>query len=311
MRFSGLLFWVCFNVFLFSSSCSSDKDQSNVVQPAREELNVAYGNAPLQKMDVYFPRGYNEYTPVVFVIHGGGFIAGTKEDFTTQAKLFRDQGFVTVNISHRLVDTTGLQTMPMVHMPSAVKVSDELADVHSAVEKYQSMAESWNVGTARMYIAGHSAGAILALLYLQGDYNDDKHIRAGANWAGLTDLSIPHDSLLQDLDPRYIEVLYRATGVMPSTANNLYYMAISPYWVANISPGMPAISIFPSENNILNIPDEVAFNLHRTQTFHNLLTNRGIPNKLSIYEGSDHGFGNKPGAWEQLIRETAAFFNEH
>lgn len=293
-------------------ACKKDDNTPTAQYAARQEMNVTYGNASLQKMDVYFPEGYNEQTPVVFLIHGGGFIAGTKEEFTSQAMKFRAQGFVTVNLSHRLVDTSGLLSLPPVHKPSAIKVSDELADIDAAVKKYQSIAPGLHGGTGRMYMAGHSAGAILSMLYVQGNYNNDLHIRASGNWAGVTDLSIPHDSLLNGVDPRLLELYYRASGAILSTSNNLYYMAISPYWVAyNAGGGRPNISIFPENNAIFNTTNEVAYNLANTQNFHTMLRNHGVAEKLSIYAGEDHGFGTKPGSWDQLIVETANFFKAH
>ena len=295
------------------NSCKKDDATApSKTYAAHQELNVAYGNAALQKMDVYFPEGYNDQTPVVFTIHGGGFVAGVKEEFTSQAITFRDQGFVVVNISHRLVDTAGLLSLPPVHKASAIKVADELADVDAAVKKYQSMAATWHSGTSKMYMAGHSAGAILAMLYVQGDYNKDLHIRASGNWAGVTDLSIPHDSLLAGVDPRLLELYYRISGATPATSNNLYFMAISPYWVAyNAGGGRPNISIFPENNAVFNTQNEVAYNLANTRNFHTMLRNHNVPEQLSIYTGEDHGFGTIQGSWSRLIIETAAFFKAH
>lgn len=296
-------------VLLFTGACKKDNSPATAApNPVKENRNVSYGNHPLQQMDVLFPEGYNKETPVVFIIHGGGFAAGVKEDFEMQAQLFRQQGFVVANLSHRLIDTTGLLSLPPVHLASDIKVTDELADVHAAVQRFISNASDWGVGTGKMYMAGHSAGAILSMLYVQGDYNVDGHIRASGNWAGITDLSIPHDSLLADIDPRWLELMYRATGATSSTANNLYLMAISPFWVAYNHAGHPNISIFPSHNGILGMPDEDAFQLQRTQDFHTLLQSKGAAERLSVYEGEDHGFGTKPDSWQKLIKETADFF---
>ena len=295
---------------LIGAGCNKNGDEQNLpAYPAREELNISYGAHNRQKMDVYFPEGYNNHTSVVFLIHGGGFVAGSKEEFTDKALTFRSKGFVVINLSTRLVDTTGLLSLPPIHKPSTIKVSDELADIDAAVKKYQLMAASWNAGTNKMYVAGHSAGAILSMLYANGDYNKDRHIKASGNWAGATDISIPHDSLLTGLDPRVIELYYRAAGAMPSTSNNLYFMAISPYWVAYKNGGaVPNISIIPSNNQVLNINDDMGFGLDRTRNFHTLLKNYGVNEKLVIYQGEDHGFGTIAGSWDKLIGETAAFF---
>lgn len=297
----------------FFAACEKETSSSEIISssPEKEELNIQYGSHPLQKMDVYFPENYTESTPVVFLIHGGGFIAGSKEDFTTQSKLFRKENFIVVNLSHRLIDTSGLLSLPPVHKASAIKVSDQLADVDAAIKKYETLAAEWKSSTSNMYMAGHSAGAILALLYSEGEYNADKKIRAAGNWAGSTDLSLPHDSLLASLDPRYKELMYRTTGATFSTSNNLYFMAISPFWVANNRGETAVISIYPEDNVVIGINGEADFGLLATQKFHQLLKNKGIAEKLSVYAGSDHGFGRPEGTWNKLIKETAAFFNKN
>lgn len=305
MRQSYLLISLLVSTIIFS--CSKN-DAGTTQNPPKEMVNVSYGTNPLQKMDIYFPQGYKKTTPVVFMIHGGGFIAGTKEDFTPQAKLFRDQGFVTVNLSHRLIDSEGLLSLPPKHMASSVKISDEVDDVHSAVLKYKSMSDTLGSGTEQMFIAGHSAGATLSMLYGQGNYNKDGHIKASANWAGITDLSVPNDTLLKYLDPRYVELLYRATGQTPDASHALYFMAVSPYWVAYSGTAHPNISIFPERNVVFNSEGEVAFALQNTQNFHQMLKNKGVAEHLSIYKNEDHGFGTYPDSWKKLITETAQFF---
>ena len=302
---NNLILFSLIAIFLFSCK---DKNDGMVANKAKEVLNVSYGNDTLQKMDVYFPEGFTVETPVVFLIHGGGFIAGTKEDFSKQAQLFRDQQFIVVNLSHRLINSEGLLTLPPTHMGSNVKISDEVTDVNTAVQKYMQSAASWSSGTKKMYMAGHSAGATLSMLYVQGDYNKDGKIKASGNWAGLTDLSVPHDSLLAYLDPRYIELLYRATGQTPDKEHALYFMAISPYWVAYTGAGHPNISIFPERNIIFNSPGEAEFALMNTQNFHTMLHNKGVAEKLSVYKNEDHGFGTYPDSWKKLITETAEFF---
>lgn len=305
-----LLFYTL--LFFTFTACKKDKTPEPAApQPAKEVRDVAYGPHALQKMDVLYPEGYTNATPVVFLIHGGGFVAGVKEDFEMQARLFRQQNFVVVNLSHRLIDTTGLLSLPPTHMASDIKVKDELNDVDSAVRFFQRNAAAWGLGTDKVYMAGHSAGAILSMLYVQSDFNTDGHVRASGSWAGITDLTIPHDSLLEDMDPRWVELMYRATGVMPATANNLAYMAISPYWQANNHGGRPNISIFPAHNAIFGMPDEEAYQLHNTENFHTLLQNKGVAQRLSVYEGEDHGFGTRPDSWQKLIKETADFFRAY
>lgn len=289
-------------------SCKKDPVSS---EPAKEMRDISYGDAALQKMDILFPAGYTDKTPVVFLIHGGGFIAGVKEDFEMQAQKFREQNFIVVNLSHRLIDTDGLLSVPPEHKLSTIKVSDEVKDMEAAVNYFMSHAADYNAGTGRMYMAGHSAGATLSMLYVQSDLNKNGQVRASANWAGLTDLSITDPDILNLLDPRWTELLYRTTGKMPTEENALYFMAISPYWVTNLNKGMPNITIFPENNLVFQVEGEKEYQYQTTKNYHVLLKNKGVAEKLVYYEGEDHGFGTKQGSWEKLIKETAEFFKGH
>ena len=77
--------------------------------------------------------------------------------------------------------------------------------------------------------------------------------------------------------------------------------------MANINDGRPTITIYPENNTVLNVEGEAAWGLHNTQSYHTLLRNKGVNEKLVIYPGNDHGF-SPAGSWEKLIDETAAFF---
>ncbi len=296
---------------ILSTLIFSCKKEPLTPQPAKEMRNIAYGEAPLQKMDILFPAGYSDKTPVVFLIHGGGFIAGTKEDFEVQAQTFREQNFIVVNLSHRLIDTDGLLSEPPKHQLSEIKVSDEVKDMDEAVKHFISKSTDYNAGTGRMYMAGHSAGATLSMLYVQSNLNKNGQVRASGNWAGLTDMSITDPNILRLLDPRWIELLYRTTGKMPAEENALYFMAISPYWVTNANKGMPNITIFPENNLMFQVEGEKEYQYQNTKNYHGLLKNKGVAEKLVYYAGEDHGFGTKPGSWDKLIKETADFFMAH
>lgn len=283
-----------------------------VYELEKRELNVAYGSHPLQKMDIYFPEGYGSGTPVIFVIHGGGFIAGTKEDFTERAKLFMSKGFVTVNISHRLVDATGLDQTPPPRVHSPVKVTDEVSDIAAAVEKYKSLAPGYGSGTAKMYMAGHSAGGTLAMLYVQGDKNTGKQVRASGNLAGLANLSLTDEQYgyLQQHEhgPAVKELLYRMTGVEPTKETALYLMAISPNWVSSANtPGMPNITVM-SNTNDADLRFEPYFStIADAQKYDGQLRSQGVKSEFVVMD-TDHGFGRHADDWEKAIAATVSFF---
>ncbi len=273
--------------------------------------NISYGKLALQSMDVHFPQGYNVATPVVFLIHGGGFILGRKEDFEYQAGLFCRQGFIVVNLSHRLVDA-GWFAKTGGAVKDGTKISHQLDDVDDAVRLFKKRAAEWGAGTGRLYIAGHSAGAILGMLYMLQD-GRDQGIRAAGNWAGITDLTLPMDSFSSFLSS------WQQTQIQSMYNQMLDYSAlsggrgdaksISPYWVAEKTGGLPVISIYPEHNVVLHFPGESALGLMQTKRFHALLRSRGVAESFKMYAECDHNFRGRDGAWEQCVQETAAFFH--
>lgn len=175
-------------------------------------------------------------------------------------------------------------------------------------------AAEWGVGTGRMYMAGHSAGAILSMLYLLQEGHNTR-IRAAGNWAGITDLSLPMDTFGGFLQP------WQRTQMQSMYDNMLDYTAltggagdvklVSPYWVASKHGGMPVISIYPENNVVLHFPGESALGMMQTKRFHGLLRSQGVPESFSMYAACDHNFRGTADAWQRCISETAAFFRAH
>lgn len=313
--FSTIILSVAITLFSCSKSEQPGIDPGRTYTLQKEELNVAYGSHDLQKMDIYFPDGFDANTPVVFYIHGGGFVAGKKEDVIREAKLFMAKGFVTVNLSHRLVDATGLDQKPPPRIVSSVKVVDEVADVVAAVEKYKALAAGYGSGTSKMYMAGHSAGGTLAMLYVQGDKNTNKQVRASANLAGLANLTLPESFFdnppSHELWPNIKELLFRMTGVEPSKQTALHFMAISPNWVSTTyKPGMPNITVM-SNSNDKDLGWEPYFNsIEDARRYDQELRSRGVRSEYVLMD-SDHGFGRNPGDWEKVVKYATDFFRKN
>ncbi|MGN7787481.1 alpha/beta hydrolase [Niabella sp. 22666] len=303
-------------VILFLAGCKKERkmtiDDNRIYQLERQELNISYGNHALQKMDIYFPQDFNANTPVAFVIHGGGFIAGTKEDFTDRAKLFMARGFITINISHRLVDATGLDQLPPPRINSAIKVADEVDDIAAAVEKYKTLAAGYGSGTSRMYMAGHSAGGTLAMLYVQGNKNLNKQVRASGNLAGLANVTLSDDLYNNPPDHEYWpsikELLYRMSGEEPVKQNALHLMAISPNWVSSLhAPGLPNVTVMSNTND-----QDLRFHpyfstIDDARKYDEQLRSKGVKSGFVMMD-TDHGFGKHPGDWETAIKHITNFF---
>ena len=125
----------------------------------RIEHDVAYGNDPKQRYDVYLPARMAPNAPILFMVHGGGWRRGDKASpgvVGNKAAYWLKQGFVFVSVNNRLV-------------PDADPLT-QARDVAAAVASVQQHARQWGADPARMVLMGHSAGAhLVSLLGTRGD----------------------------------------------------------------------------------------------------------------------------------------------
>lgn len=293
--------------YLFMSACfvlfSCEKDKNNSAA-ARVITDVSFGADAKQTMDVYLPEGRNEQTPVVVMLHGGGFVAGDKAEISARAQQLSAKGFAVLNVNYRLVSIDGVLSNPIVHKPSPVKIADQLNDIQAAVNLAASKTAEWGISADKWGIAGHSAGGTLALLYAYGDKNTGNRVKVAGNWAGATNFAFQNEEEVEALDPRIREIIYRAVGAEPIQANVLAYMAASPLWLAYQGKGKATINIRPESNVVGDLPDG---SKAEYQQFTNILNDKGVLNKWVEVAGADHGF-SQAGKWELVISETAVFF---
>lgn len=291
----GSLVVLVFLAFAWTACSKSNSDTTAEEQTVNRD--IAYGNQAQQKMDVYLPAGRTAQTPLVIFLHGGGFVAGDKADVNNTVQLFVNEGYAVANINYRLVDSAGLTRTPVLHQPSSIRIVDQLSDIKLAIEKISTLAPGWNISTTQWIIAGHSAGATLALLHAHGAGNENRKVKAAANFAGAVTFAFSDESEAALLDPVIKEVLYRATGFEAVNANKLAYMAISPYWVSNgVTNGVPVINIRPSAD-----PGDDLYRGYAT-----MLSNRNIVNQYVVIQGAGHGF-DPEGKWLEAITTADVF----
>lgn len=283
------------------------KDEATPDSGLKEEriTNLAYGQHERHKMDVYLPENRSDAkTGVIVFIHGGGFVAGDKSEMEEVTTKLMAKGYAVVSINYRLVDMTGVLDDPPVHRASDITIHDQLNDVAAAVELAWSKQAEWAVSSDDWYIAGHSAGATLAMLHAYGEDNANGRIKAVANLAGVTTFAFGDESEVAQLDPRLKELFYRIVGAEATNQNKLAYMAASPYWVASNTGGVPTISVRPENNAIGSLPDASESQYESLTT---LLNDKGSASTHVEIKGAGHGF-SEPGKWDEVVEETTAFF---
>jgi arylformamidase len=180
--------------------------------------DVAYGAAPLQKLDVY-ANSEAKNAPVIIMVHGGGWKTGDKglnRVVDNKAVHYLAKGYVFVSINYRM-------------LPEAYPL-EQARDVAKALAFVQTNAKVWGADPKRIVLMGHSAGAhLVALINAAPSFAKD----AGADvWLGVVAL----DSSAYDVE----RLMTRKHGALYDEAfgvNKDYWRHVSP--AANVG-GRPA-----------------------------------------------------------------------
>lgn len=138
------------------------------------EENVAYGDHPRQRLDVYRPAGLGKthHAPALVFVHGGAFVKGhrnkTPQIYSNVLRYFAARGIVGVNVGYRLADAA--------RYPGATE------DVAASVAWVRERAEPLGIDRDRIFLMGHSAGGAHVASYA---YNTRFHPPDGPGLAGL------------------------------------------------------------------------------------------------------------------------------
>ena len=138
--------------------------------PARPSPTVAdyvYGQeSERQKLDFWQAKS-EKPTPVVLLIHGGGWVNGDKAGFGAgNIQPFLDSGISVASLNYRFIAEAMRQK---VEPPVKACVSDAAR----ALQTIRSKAQQWNIDPRRVGATGGSAGACTSLwLALHGDLAD-------------------------------------------------------------------------------------------------------------------------------------------
>ncbi len=263
--------------------------------------NIVYhtGNNFDAKLDVYTPAESPQPsppTPVVVVIHGGGWIAGSKEERVLEMMPYLQMGFAAVNVEYRLAKSS--------LAPAAVE------DCRCALHWVFANAKKYNFDPSRVVLQGGSAGGHLVLTTGMltpkdgfdkpcwtddEDYwskspgtNSDPQVAAIVNWFGIADV-------LDELHGANAKG-YAVVWLGDQTNADEIAKRVSPInYVARNNP--PIITIHGDKDAL--VPYQQSVRLHKA------LDAAGVPNQLLTLPGALHGgftYAQNQQAWA-AIRE--------
>ncbi len=158
----------------------------NVVYANAPQLNaglfLSYNNESSTtnidlKMDIHQPVGDTSTNrPAIIFVHGGAFLLGNKnhDDMKAFCDTFALRGYVTATIEYRL----GMNILDDASTTRAVYRG--LQDGRAAVRFLRANASIYGIDPTRIYMAGSSAGAFIALQDVYMNEASEKPIEAGS-----------------------------------------------------------------------------------------------------------------------------------
>lgn len=192
---------------------SSKPDQSSSFSNKLEAdpptfANVAYGPHERNVLDFWKVRG-EAPTPLLVMIHGGGWVAGDKNGQGLAAPRFVDRGISVAAINYRLTPDNPL--------PAPVH------DAARAIQFLRTKSSEWNIRPDRIALTGGSAGACTSMwLLLHDDLADSdsedpvlrESTRVCAASVSVGQTSIDPKVIVDWVGPKVLEhrMIYMAVG---------------------------------------------------------------------------------------------------
>jgi acetyl esterase/lipase len=250
--------------------------------------NISYGANSSQKLDLGLPAGRTAATPLVVVVHGGGWSTGDKSELTWLLNGLKQRGFAVANINYRLT----------LNQPDNYKM--QVDDVDSAVQFTLRQATVQTFNGQKLYIVGHSAGGHLSLCYAY-TRNANGKVKAAGSLAGPTDLFAMSYYNFNIYNP----ILQPFLGVplFPSSpAATQRYKDCSPQYQATAAA--PPTIFFHGEL------DPVVYLDQSTSMFTKLGT-LGVDKKLVTYPFTFHDWWTDGTKTANTMDELKIWFNGH
>ena len=124
----------------------------DVPKTIKVSKDVEYKNSDGRslKADIYYPENSSQKYPGIILVHGGGWISGSKENERFLAQELASKGYVAMAINYSLSDDA--------KYPTAVE------DIEDALKFLKKHRKEFSLNKNKIAIGGNSAGAQLATL---------------------------------------------------------------------------------------------------------------------------------------------------
>ena len=274
---------VALMVFLYSLMPAAGHRDMRPVQDGGER--VAYGTQASNYMDIYYPEDCPERADVVFLIHGGAWIFGDQTMFYDHALRAAEFGYIGVTVDYSKLSQKA----------TATQMNDE---IFTACRVLKQTLLDRGITPRKMIVAGHSAGAHLALLYGYTHYTDTP-----IDIAFITAASSPSEFLTLDKKQTVMEKnRYLLTTALTGTEVSALTLKLRKEAAAAVA------AITPYEMVRANVPPTLLFHgskdswvpYNNSVRLYAKLQSTGVPTEFITIDGADHFLGMTEGAKETI-----------
>ena len=273
------------------SSCKKDKEEatSPAYDPAVQTdlVDVVYGDHVRNKYNIYLPANRNASTPVLFIIHGGAWVAGSKEDIISFIPALRSllPQYAFVFMNYRLFNEAE---------SSATRFPAQENDAKACIEHVLSRSGEYAI-SQKMALWGMSAGAHIAALYAYKYQGEPYTASAVIEQVGPTDML----SLYDQLSSSELKGLLVQLMGDPATKDSLLYNNSSPlrFVRPNSCPTL-----------ILHGDADAVVPYQQAELLKNKLQQLNVPYRYKLYPGEGHDL---EGVTLDAVNEIVSFLNTH
>jgi acetyl esterase/lipase len=253
--------------------------------------DVVYGEPGGEKllMDIYRPDTAGPH-PAVVLVHGGGWLGGSKEGHQHLGMLLARNGYVACAINYRLA--------PKYPYPAA------LDDCQRAVRWIRAHAKEYDANPNRVGALGDSAGGHLVALIGVRDTRDNSD-RELARFKSRPDAVVPYYGAFELVRMWDIEMAHKPLTAWLGGPPDQYakvYAAASP--VTGITRKAPPFLVIHGDADKVN-PEEQSHLLHQA------LRAKGVESTLLILKGAGHGWAPDSAHAREAEAAVLAFFGKH
>lgn len=273
-------------IVLIVAACRKKDKPADTGSAAQIITNVSYGSDARNIMDVYLPANRTETsTPVLIMIHGGGWSSGDKADFAPFVDTMKRRlpNYAIFNITYRWAGN-GVNLFP----------AQEL-DVKKCIEFIYSKRSEYKI-SGKFVLAGASAGGHLALLHAY-KYTVPVKIKAVIDFFGPTELTQFYNNPPTPLVPL---LLLNITGTTPALNPSLYQQSSPITFTTNTSS--PTI-ILQGGADIVVSPSQSTLLRDRLQTL-------GFAHQFVFYPSGGHGDWDAA-TYTDAFNKIEAFIKTH